>query len=669
VASAADEIAALRGTTPATLGNLLRLPAFSKLFQAMAVTSLGDWVGFVAVVALVTRLGGGRAGYAVSGVMISRLLPALLFGPFAGVLVDRIDRKRLMILADIGRGTMYASMPFVQNLPAIFALSFAIECLSLLWTPSKDAILPNLVPRRQLLNANTIGLMASYGTLPLGGIVFTALAGLGTAVSGRLTYFQFHEEALALWLNAFTFVFSALMIWRLDVRTLGGKASTKELEPTSALSDFREGIRFLRQHTFARAMTFAIVLGFAGVGSVIALGPIFARYTLDAPQGWGLLVTAVGLGLGAGMLSAGWLTKMIERDTLLHLAIVFAAGSLVVLAAMPNIATAALLTVVTGLGAGVAWVTGYTLLQENVADELRGRTFGTLAVLSRLGVFLSLAGFPALAVLLPDYQVHVGGQTLDLSGTRLALWVSAGIVLAGGFLSRRGLRLSRLTRPRPLSLRPRLRKLERRGAFIVFEGVEGAGKGTQIKMAREFLEQQGYEVLVTREPGGTELGEQLRRLILDEELGHMDAHAEAMLFAASRAQHVTSVIRPALEEGKLVLCDRYIDSSVAYQAAGRGLSEQDILTLNVWGTQGLFPDLVILLNLEPEEGLSRVGEDRDRIELEGSSFLIRVADAYLRIADEHPERFVVVDAGDAPDVVQKRVREELTRFLKAQEGE
>jgi dTMP kinase len=336
---------------------------------------------------------------------------------------------------------------------------------------------------------------------------------------------------------------------------------------------------------------------------------------------------------------------------------------------MPNIATAALLTVVSGVGAGVAWVTGYTLLQENVADELRGRTFGSLTVLSRLGLFLSLAGFPTLAVLLPDFAVRLGGQTLDLSGTRLALWVSAGVVLTGGFLSRRGLRISRLTRPRPLSLRPRLRKLERRGAFIVFEGVEGAGKGTQIKMAREFLEQQGYEVLVTREPGGTELGEQLRRLILDNELGHMDAHTEAMLFAASRAQHVASVIRPALEEGKVVLCDRYIDSSVAYQAAGRGLTEQDVLSLNVWATQGLFPDLVILLNLEPGEGLARVGDDLDRIELEGSAFLARVADAFLRIADEHPERFVVVEAGDAPDVVQKRVREELTKFLKAQEEE
>lgn len=161
----------------------------------------------------------------------------------------------------------------------------------------------------------------------------------------------------------------------------------------------------------------------------------------------------------------------------------------------------------------------------------------------------------------------------------------------------------------------------------------------------------------------------MRELILDKELGLIEARTEALLFAASRAQHVASVIRPALEEGKLVLCDRYIDSSVAYQAAGRGLPEQDVLSLNVWATQGLFPDLVILLHVEPGEGLARAGDKLDRIELEGSAFLAKVAEAFLRIADEHPERFVVVDAGDDPEMVQKRVQEELMKFLKAQEEE
>ena len=150
MASASDEIAALRGTKSATFKDLLTHPAFSRLLAAMAVSSLGDWVGFVAVASLVTTLAGSAAGasYAVAGVMTARMLPAILFGPIAGTLVDRVDRKRLMITSDLARGAMYASMPFLGQLWAVFVLSFFIECLSLLWTPARDASLPNLVPRR-----------------------------------------------------------------------------------------------------------------------------------------------------------------------------------------------------------------------------------------------------------------------------------------------------------------------------------------------------------------------------------------------------------------------------------------------------------------------------------------------------------------------------------------
>jgi dTMP kinase len=199
---------------------------------------------------------------------------------------------------------------------------------------------------------------------------------------------------------------------------------------------------------------------------------------------------------------------------------------------------------------------------------------------------------------------------------------------------------------------------------VVFEGVEGAGKGTQIRLAREFLESQGYDVLVTREPGGTALGERLRGALLTGEEESIDARAEALLFAASRAQHVSHVIRPALEEGKFVLCDRYLDSSLAYQGAGRGLGEQDVLSLNVWATQGLFPDLAILLNMEPDKSLARVEGEPDRIESEDQSFHSRVADAFLKIAEDHPERFVVVNADATPEVVHERVKEALLRYLK-----
>lgn len=156
-------------------------------------------------------------------------------------------------------------------------------------------------------------------------------------------------------------------------------------------------------------------------------------------------------------------------------------------------------------------------------------------------------------------------------------------------------------------------------------------------------------------------------MLLDHETGHVEPRTEALLFAASRAQHVATVIRPALAEGKVVVCDRYIDSSLAYQGWARGLGEQDVLTLNVWATQGLFPDLVVLLHLEPEAGLLRSLEEPDRIEVEGADFHAKVSDAYLRIAEEHPERVVVVDADQPPETVHEQVTEALKRVLRERE--
>jgi dTMP kinase len=672
VASVTEEIATLRGTKPATFRNLLRDPGFSRLYRAILVSSLGDWVGFVAVVSLVARLGGtASAGFAVSGVMLARLLPSIVFGPFAGVLVDRFDRRRLMVIADVTRAVGYASLPFFPNLPWIYAMSFLIECLSLLWTPARDAIIPNLVPRRQLGNANTIALATGYGTLPLGGIVFTALAGLSGTFGGQLDYLETNREAFPLWLNGLTFLFSAYMIRGLPLRATHRKRDGK-LKAGEALSDVREGVRFLRDHAFVRAMTIGIVLAFTGAGAVMSVGPIFAQdpFGLDAgATAWGILVTAVGVGLGLGMAVAGQVGKLVEKDILFSVLILAGGLTLVVLAAMPGITLAALVTVAMGTAAGATWVTGYTLLHENVSDDLRGRVFASLTVLSRMGLFLSLAGFPLLAQAFGPYRVTLGDQTVVIAGTRIALWIGAAVMIVGGIFSRAGLTRSRLTRPRPLRLFPRLRKTERHGTFVVFEGVEGAGKGTQIRLAREFLEGQGYDVLVTREPGGTALGERVRDALLTDSGESVDARAEALLFAGSRAQHVSHVIRPALEEGKFVLCDRYLDSSLAYQGAGRGLGEQDVLSLNVWATQGLFPDLAILLSMEPDKSLARVEGDPDRIEGEDDSFHNRVADAFLKIAEDHPERFVVVDADAAPEIVHERVKEALLRFLERENGE
>jgi dTMP kinase len=535
-----------------------------------------------------------------------------------------------------------------------------IECFSLLWTPARDASLPNIVPRRQLANANSLGLITTYGTLPLGGLVFAFLSG----GSDLVPWLKDNPESVALWLDGATFALSAFLVSRIRIPSPAPEGWTK-FDLSAVGREIVDGLRFLRENSLASAMTLGIVSAFSAVGAVLALGPSFARDSLEAGNpGWGILVTSFGIGMGIGMASSNKVVEFVERELVFLWSIIAAAGTLIVLALIPGIELAAVMTVVLGAFCGSAWVAGYVLLQENVTDEFRGRTFGALTVLSRLGLFLSLTLFPIVAGLVGEHDLTIGERLVDLSGTRAALMVAGLGVILAGVVTRRGLRRFRVSRPQPLGLVPKLKRPPSAGLFIAFEGVEGAGKGTQIRLAKEWLEQQGVEVLVTREPGGTAVGEELRRVLLDHQTGHLEPKTEALLFAASRAQHVTTVIRPALAEGKVVICDRYIDSSLAYQGGARGLGEQDVLTLNVWATQGLFPDLVILLHLEPEAGLLRSLEEPDRIEMEGADFHAKVADAYLRIAEEHPERFVVVEADDAPEKVHEQVIEALQRVLK-----
>ena len=194
-----------------------------------------------------------------------------------------------------------------------------------------------------------------------------------------------------------------------------------------------------------------------------------------------------------------------------------------------------------------------------------------------------------------------------------------------------------------------------RGVFITFEGGDGSGKSTQIQSVRDWFESRGREVIVTREPGGTELGTEIRRLVQNGP-EDVDARTEALLYAADRAYHVATVIRPALERGAVVLGDRYIDSSLAYQGAARSLGVDEIASLSAWATRGLYPSLTFLLDLPPEVGARRRTDAPDRMERESMDFHERVRHEYLRLADAEPERIVVIDAVGTIEEVFSEIR-------------
>jgi dTMP kinase len=180
------------------------------------------------------------------------------------------------------------------------------------------------------------------------------------------------------------------------------------------------------------------------------------------------------------------------------------------------------------------------------------------------------------------------------------------------------------------------------GVFISFEGGEGSGKSTQTKLLKDWLEKNGEEVLLTREPGGTTLGNQLRDILLDNKTGVISPRAEALMYAADRAHHVYSLIRPALQRGEIVITDRYFDSSIAYQGAGRVLLPSEVARISRWATESLTPTLTVIMDLPAEIGLGRL-HSTDRLESEPLAFHERVRQEYLNLAHLDPERFLVVD--------------------------
>ncbi|MGX5680864.1 dTMP kinase [Schumannella luteola] len=200
------------------------------------------------------------------------------------------------------------------------------------------------------------------------------------------------------------------------------------------------------------------------------------------------------------------------------------------------------------------------------------------------------------------------------------------------------------------------------GLFITFEGGDGSGKSTQSAILTEWLESRGRTVVLSREPGGTDLGLELREIVLHRR-GHIAPRAEALIYAADRAHNIATKVRPALERGDIVVQDRYLDSSVAYQGAGRVLGGAEVRDLSLWATEGLLPDLTILLDLH--EGQDRLADRTkyDRLEAAGDDFHARVREAYLELAAAEPQRFLVLDARDSIEAIAASIRDRVERLL------
>ena len=646
---------------------VLRVRDFRRLWLVMSFSSFGDWLGLLATTALAAELADGyaAANFALGGVLVVRLLPAVLFGPLAGAFADRFDRRKLMVVADLCRFALFLSIPLVGALWWLFVATFLVECVSLFWIPAKEASVPNLIRKDQLEEANQVSLVTTYGITPVAAaLAFSALALLTRLLADRFEFFVANRVDLALYINALTFLASALTVQR--IRRISGRSVGAGGAPTQGvLRLVVEGWAFIGQTPLVRGLVVGILGAFAAGGAVIGTGKTYAASLGGGDATYGILFGAVFVGLGLGMGLGPRVARDLPRRRLFGLSIVFAGGCLVLVALMPHLVLSLICVIGVGFGAGTAYLAGVTLLGREVTDDVRGRTFAFVQSLVRVDLILTLAAAPFLVGLLKQRSVDAGFVDFTVDGTRILLAFAGLLAIGGGVLSYRQMddRTGVPVVPDVVSAfrgdTTARRRLSKGGMLIAFEGGEGSGKSTQTARLAEWLTERGVAVTTTHEPGATDFGLRIRGILLDSADGSLTPRAEALLFAADRAHHVDTVIRPALDRGEVVITDRYVDSSLAYQGAGRSLSVDDVRRLSRWATDGLKPDLTVLLDIDPEVGLERArssSRQHDRLERESLDFHRRVRAAFRSLADANPDHYLVVDAGGSPDTVATHIR-------------
>jgi dTMP kinase len=652
--------------SPST-GAVLRITAFRRLWIGLGLSSLGDWLGLLALTAMASSLAADSyesQNFAIAGVLLLRVLPAVVIGPLAGYIADRLDRRWTLVVGDFLRGAVFVTIPIVNTLWWVLVATVVVEAISLVWLPAKDATVPNLVPATQLEQANQLSIATTYGSaLPAAGIF--VLLSLGTqGLTSTVGWLDNAPVTLSLVFNALSFIVSGLVIATLRQIPSGPAIALEDRQ--GMLQVIREGWSYVVRRPLVRGLVLGITGAFAAGGVVIGLARVYVADLGGGNPGYGVLFAAVFAGLALGMWRGPRFLLAMSRRRLFGFSLVAAGLLLGGIAVIANLAIVTAFTLVLGFFAGTAWITGYTLLGLEVEDAFRGRTFAFVQTLIRLSLALVLALAPLIAGLIGQHRWQVTDDSvLDYNGAAITMFGSAVVMVVVGLVAYHHMN------DRPgVSIGSELRQsLTRsggvyasRGVFVALEGGEGVGKSTQARLLNEWLLGAGYDVVLTHEPGDSDIGRRLREILLSPSTGPLDHRAEALLYAADKAEHVEKLVKPALARGAVVITDRYVDSTLAYQGAGRDLLSRDVERVARWATGDLRPHLTVLLDLDPTEGLGRFASP-DRLEAEPLAFHERVREAFRQLAATDPDHYLVIDASHDSGAIAAAVRSRVQAML------
>ncbi|MEU6182161.1 dTMP kinase [Streptomyces coeruleorubidus] len=686
---------------------LLRRPQLKRLWSAQLVGGVGDTLALLVLVVLALQaavaegsFGGGYRGvaFAVATVFGVRILATLLFGavllgPLTALTSQDgpLDRRWTMVGADGLRAALLIVAPLWIDwtpddaLAVLLVTAFVTGVAERFWTVCRESAAPALLPPPPPEGATVrplpdhmdalrrLSLRTGFVSIPLAAVALVVAALFNNLLGAGIDWFAQHQAALASYVAAGLFAASLSVLTFLELpgtRTPRARSPLEGLrrpKTTAGADKGRTGVMPL--------LVLACAAVAAAVSAAVAVAVLHSKDLGGGPVLYGLFAGALTGGVVVGIRTAPSLLPALSRRRLLALAIALTGVALLAAGLVPDVTSVLLILALAGVGAGMSANIGHTLLDQETEEYRRTRTTEHLHAVVRVCVALGAVIAPLVAAGIGPHRLESGKFVFAHGGAAFTLMLAGALLLPVAALV-----LAKVDDRSGVPLRQDLRDALLRGDdpeqapaasgfFIALEGGDGAGKSTQAEALAEWIRGKGHEVVLTREPGATPVGKRLRSILLDVSSEGLSHRAEALLYAADRAEHIDTVVRPALERGAVVISDRYIDSSVAYQGAGRDLSPTEIARINRWATNGLVPHLTVLLDVAPETARERFTEAPDRLESEPAEFHARVRAGFLTLAAADAGRYLVVDAGQEPEAVTTVIRHRLDQVLPLSEAE
>lgn len=632
--------------------SVLAIPAFRRLWLVTAGSATGEWLSLLALSALATQLASGyqAQSFALGGVVATKLLPALLLGPLAGALADKFDRRHVMVVCDVLRFALFVSIPVVGSLVWLFVAVLLIEICAMFWIPAKDAAVPNLLRRPdQVETANQLALVVTYGVaVLLAAGLFTALSSVGSMLGGDAGESATLYVALAVTGGAYLVMAVTVGLF---IPEISGRASARREVAPSVAALLRDGARFVVGTPLVRGLVAGIIGAFAAGGTVVGSATLYAASLGGGNAAYGILFAAVFVGLALGMAAAPGMARRIPHNRLFGAAIVAAGVALVLVALAPHLFVAIAAVGLVGGFAGIAFLTGLTIIGTEVADEIRGRIVAFVQSIVRLTLLGSMALVPLVVGLVSAQRVELLGRSFLIDGTRIVMLAGGLVAVVVGMVAYRQMQ-DRRTEPMLPDLLAALRRGVPRtgsGVLVAVEGAPAEQTAEQAGLLAVRLRAAGHTVVELDDSGRDR--ERWSAAVREAALG--GARARILAAAAVRADLVERVVRPALATGAIVVVDRFLAGLVQYGVAATEVEPRELDSLVLWATGRLRPDVSVLLDrAAPAAPPGLPGEEH-----------VRVQKLLTRMANAEPHHYVVVDADGRAEEVAERVYAGLAPML------